>query len=475
MTSAGVLREYSARVHDIAQSGYNRSSILENFEAKVAEVLKYKEKACALKCQLRIAENENRLRVAEFAFQKSEMENELKYLRDSERRLRELLSSDSELSSQSFKRYDVCVTLEKERAEAVSQRQRAEKWKNRAKELEASLQEKQKKAHRETNQTDNNTKSREGGSPDRSELSGHQRIRKSRTREEIDKVGGQSPDEKRKDGHGSVPLFGEKLSHSDLQKGKKVAFRAVGLPDNDCDSFTAKVQEVTGDTSLSGETLSHLREKLDNAAHFDDLDQKLVAKVLRHWFKVTKGCRSDLRILIFACILALRVKKILRKFHENFNSFSGSENDENGFYSVGDVSDAENHQILRLRKRLAKEKSMRHSLKDRLRKVAEFYEMTSRKTEQYRQKYEKVRSELAGTSGLLNQRTGDLLALERLVQRQAFSHSICMQNLGQLTVQNRYLSERVRAPAGVRSIDAKEEAPSLCRYVNPSFLRGSCS
>lgn len=130
-----LIRDHMDATHTISEKVYGQSSILECLQAKVDELLKYKEQFIALESQLKIAQETNKLQSAEFAFQRSQLQEEIDQLKSKEKELVEQLSKREQEIIAKHK-YDVDVKIE----ESNAIKAKYEKWKARCKALKADLQ-----------------------------------------------------------------------------------------------------------------------------------------------------------------------------------------------------------------------------------------------------------------------------------------------------------------------------------------------
>lgn len=129
-----LIRDHMQQTHVISEKGYDQSSIMECLQSKVDELLKYKEQFIALESQLKIAQETNKLQSAEFAFQQSQLQEEIDQLKAREKDLVDQISKrEQEMIAK--QKYDVDVKLE----ESNAVKAKYEKWKSRGKALKSDL------------------------------------------------------------------------------------------------------------------------------------------------------------------------------------------------------------------------------------------------------------------------------------------------------------------------------------------------
>ena len=130
--SSGSIREQLPIVHTIARGNTASESVMESWEQKVDELLKYKEETYSLRSQLQIVRETSSLQAAEFAFQKDELEKEVTSLRAMNQQLSAQLEQQARQASKEYS-YEVKVRLETEKAKTIQQMEKTAKWKGRAK------------------------------------------------------------------------------------------------------------------------------------------------------------------------------------------------------------------------------------------------------------------------------------------------------------------------------------------------------
>ena len=118
--SSGSIREQLPIVHTIARGNTASESVMESWEQKVDELLKYKEETYSLRSQLQIVRETSSLQAAEFAFQKDELEKEVTSLRAMNQQLSAQLEQQARQASKEYS-YEVKVRLETEKAKTIQQ------------------------------------------------------------------------------------------------------------------------------------------------------------------------------------------------------------------------------------------------------------------------------------------------------------------------------------------------------------------
>lgn len=94
-----LLKQKLAETGNICREGFGRSSILENMETKVTEVMELQQMNYDLQAQLRLSQDTMKLMEAEFAFQRSQLEEEIESRKRHEAQLEAaLLRANSERS-----------------------------------------------------------------------------------------------------------------------------------------------------------------------------------------------------------------------------------------------------------------------------------------------------------------------------------------------------------------------------------------
>lgn len=100
-SSSLVLKDHLSKIHSISKNTENSTSVVQEFESKVKENLDLKEDNINLQSELQIANETNRLQVAEFAFRLTEYEAEIKSLKKIEESLRKALTNSSQKNDDS--------------------------------------------------------------------------------------------------------------------------------------------------------------------------------------------------------------------------------------------------------------------------------------------------------------------------------------------------------------------------------------
>lgn len=142
------LKRHLEGVKKISMEISDQSSLLESIGERAEELKRCKEECISLKTQLKISRESAKMMEAEFAFQKQQLETEIKQLKDQEATLREALVKAQ--SAQTGQHYDVSayVTVEEKykkwKASADQLKQENEKLKASLAEKSRELETKQK-------------------------------------------------------------------------------------------------------------------------------------------------------------------------------------------------------------------------------------------------------------------------------------------------------------------------------------------
>ncbi|OHT11252.1 hypothetical protein TRFO_19339 [Tritrichomonas foetus] len=124
------LKEQLAITKEISSQGLGNSSMLNCLQAKVKELLQYKEENISLTSQLKIAKETLQLQEAEFAFQRSEYEAEINSLKQNEQNLQKAFSNKQKEAKM---QYDVNVKLDASQNSTMMMKY--QKWKQKYKTL----------------------------------------------------------------------------------------------------------------------------------------------------------------------------------------------------------------------------------------------------------------------------------------------------------------------------------------------------
>ena len=101
------LSENLSKVKEIVEGSVTRNSVIDEYQSKIDQNLKIKEKCIDLETKLKISEEQNSLQRAEFAFQKSELQAEIDSLKTIERDLRQALMKLTNEKNEQIRNYEV--------------------------------------------------------------------------------------------------------------------------------------------------------------------------------------------------------------------------------------------------------------------------------------------------------------------------------------------------------------------------------
>lgn len=125
-----LLTSHLNSLHSISQEGFDQSSLNECFRSQVSELLSSKEEIISLKSQLKMSQEANQLRDAEFAFQRKQYEDEIESLKKKEQELIETVAKFQKDVIQTHK-YDVQVMLNQKDDQISQITNKYQKWKNK--------------------------------------------------------------------------------------------------------------------------------------------------------------------------------------------------------------------------------------------------------------------------------------------------------------------------------------------------------
>lgn len=125
-----LLSNHLHALRSISEEGFDQSSLNECFRNQVSELLSSKEEIISLKSQLKMSQEANQLRDAEFAFQRKQYEDEIALLKKKEQELIETVTKFQKDVVQTHK-YDVQVMLGQKEDQISQITSKYQKWKNK--------------------------------------------------------------------------------------------------------------------------------------------------------------------------------------------------------------------------------------------------------------------------------------------------------------------------------------------------------
>lgn len=125
-----LLSNHLRTVRSISEDGSDHSSLQECFRNQVSELLNKNEEIISLKAQLKMEQDGNKLRDAEFAFRAKQYEEEIESLKKKEQELIDTVTKFQTDVVQSHK-YDVDVMVNQKNDQIAQVQNKYDKWKNK--------------------------------------------------------------------------------------------------------------------------------------------------------------------------------------------------------------------------------------------------------------------------------------------------------------------------------------------------------